>query len=139
MGSQEYAMSKIGSLGPVVFVVSEGATRTIDEFTRNTAGRWAQHDIIGKKPKKEWLGPGVDSVSFSVRFDARFGLNPRKELDRLIELERSGKALPLIIGRKGVGTGLWIIADISQAWESMDNIGNVLTSNVNITLEEYVK
>lgn len=51
MGSQEYVMSKIGSLGPVVFVVSEGAIRTIDEFTRNTAGRWAQHDIIGKSLK----------------------------------------------------------------------------------------
>ncbi|WP_254848734.1 phage tail protein [Paenibacillus odorifer] len=139
MGSQNYVMSKIGSLGPVTFVVSEGATRTIDDFTRNTAGRWAQHDIIGKKPKKEWLGPGIDSVSFSVQLDARLGLNPRKELDRLIELERAGKALPLIIGRKGVGTGLWVITDMSQAWDSMDNIGNVLTSTVNITLEEYVK
>ncbi|OMC93724.1 hypothetical protein BJP46_31175 [Paenibacillus odorifer] len=132
-------MSKIGSLGPVVFVVSEGAIRTIDEFRRDTSGRWAQHDIIGKKPKKEWLGPGIDSVSFSVQLDARLGLNPRKELDRLTELERAGKALPLIIGRKGVGTGLWVITDMSQAWESMDNIGNVLASTVNITLEEYVK
>ncbi|WP_339815082.1 phage tail protein [Paenibacillus sp. FSL R5-0928] len=100
MGSQDYVMSKIGSLGPVVFVVSEGAIRTIDEFRRDTSGRWAQHDIIGKKPKKEWLGPGIDSVSFSVQLDARLGLNPRKELDRLTELERAGKALPLIIGRR---------------------------------------
>lgn len=78
-------------------------------------------------------------MSFSVQLDARLGLNPRKELDRLTELGRAGKALPLIVGRKGIGTGLWIITDMSQAWETLDNIGNVLTSKVNITLEEYVK
>lgn len=55
---QDYKMNKIGSLGPVVFVVAEGAIRTIDEFKRSSSSRWAQHDIIGKKPKKEFLGPG---------------------------------------------------------------------------------
>lgn len=86
---QDYKMNKIGSLGPVVFVVAEGAIRTIDEFKRRSSSRWAQHDIIGKKPKKEFLGPGADSVSFSVHFSAALGLNPRKELDRLTELDRA--------------------------------------------------
>ncbi|OBZ09107.1 hypothetical protein A8L34_22545 [Bacillus sp. FJAT-27264] len=132
-------MNKIGSLGPVVFVVSEGAIRTIEDFNRSSATRWAQHDIIGKKPKKEFLGPGVDSVTFSVRFSAAFGLNPRKELDRLTVLDRSGKAMPLIIGRKSVGVSLWIIANQSQDWSKLDSMGNVLDAQVTITLEEYVK
>lgn len=132
-------MNKIGSLGPVVFVVSAGAIRTIDEFNRSSAGRWAQHDILGKKPKKQFLGPGLDSVSFSVRFSASYGLNPRKELDRLTTLERSGKALPLIIGRKSVGVGLWTIANMSQDWTDLDGWGNVIDARVTITLEEYVK
>lgn len=139
MADQDYVMSKIGSLGPVVFVVAEGAVRTIEDFNRSASGRWAQHDILGKKPKKEFLGPGVDSVSFSVRFSAAFGLKPRAELDRLTELERAGKALPLIIGRKGVGVGLWVITSLSQDWTTLDNIGNVVDSQVTLTLEEYVK
>lgn len=132
-------MNKIGSLGPVVFVVSAGAIRTIDEFNRSQAGRWADHEIIGKKPKKQWLGPGLDSVSFSVRFSAAYGLKPRKELDRLTALERAGKALPLIIGRKSVGVALWVITNLSADWERLDSIGNVIDAKVNITLEEYVK
>lgn len=139
MADQDYVMSKIGSLGPVVFVVAEGAVRTIEDFNRSASGRWAQHDILGKKPKKEFLGPGVDSVSFSVRFSAAFGLKPRAELDRLTELERAGKALPLIIGRKGVGVGLWVITSLSQDWTTLDNIGNVVDSQATLTLEEYVK
>ncbi|WP_254075729.1 phage tail protein [Paenibacillus tritici] len=136
---QEYKMNKIGSLGPVVFVVAEGAIRTIDEFKRSSSSRWAQHEIIGKKPKKEFLGPGADSVSFSVHFSAALGLNPRKELDRLTELDRAGKAMPLIIGRKNVGVGLWVISGLSQDWNRLDSIGNVIDAQVTISLEEYVK
>ncbi|WP_248630929.1 phage tail protein [Paenibacillus riograndensis] len=135
----DYRMNKIGSLGPVIFVVAEGAIRTIDEFKRSSSSRWAQHDIIGKKPKKEFIGPGSDSVSFSVRFSAALGLNPRKELDKLTELDRAGKALPLIIGRKYVGVGLWVITGLSQDWNTLDSIGNVLDAQVTISLEEYVK
>lgn len=137
--TQEYKMNKIGSLGPVVFVVAEGAIRTIDEFKRSSSSRWAQHDIIGQKPKKEFVGPGADSVSFAVHFSAALGLNPRKELDRLTELDRSGKAMPLVIGRKNVGVGLWVISGLSQDWSRLDSIGNVLDAQVTISLEEYVK
>lgn len=132
-------MSKIGSLGSVVFVVSPEAIRTFQEFTRNVASRYAKHDILGQKPKTQWLGPGLDTISFNMWFDARYGLNPRKELDKLIELERKGKALPLIVGKKGLGTGLWIITGLGQAWTRIDNAGNVLKATVSVSLEEYVK
>ncbi|QWU15670.1 hypothetical protein SAMN04487895_12716 [Paenibacillus sophorae] len=132
-------MNKIGSLGPVVFVVSAGAIRTIDELNRSAAARWANHDILGRKPKKQFLGPGLDSVTFSVRFSAAYGLKPREELDRLTTLERAGKALPLIIGRKSVGVGLWVITSLSADWDRLDSMGNVIDAQVNITLEEYVK
>lgn len=133
-------MNKIGSLGPVVFVVSDEATRTIEDFNRSSAGRFARHDIIGRKPKLEFLGPGADSVTFRMTFAPIYRLNPRKEMDRLTELERAGKALPLVIGGKGVGqSGLWVITDLSQSWDVLDHRGNVLSSSVDISLEEYVK
>lgn len=133
------AMSKIGSLGPVVFVVSPQAMRTFQEFARNAASRYAKHDIIQQKPKTQFLGPGLDTISFKMWFDARYGLNPRKELDKLTELERKGKALPLIIGGKGLGTGLWIITGLNQTWDKIDNVGNILHATATVSLEEYVK
>lgn len=129
----------IGNLGPVVFVVSDKTMRTFSEFSRSSAGRWANHEILGKKPKSQYIGPGLDTVSFVMRFDANFGINPRKELDRLTELDREGKALPLVIGDKGVGVGLWVITGLEQQWTRIDNRGNVLIATANITLQEYVK
>ncbi|WP_068775782.1 phage tail protein [Paenibacillus sp. FJAT-26967] len=128
----------IGSLGEMVFVANAETIRTFDDFKRSIAGRWAKHDILSKKPKSQRIGPGLDTISFTMRFDVRYGINPRKEMDRLVGLERDGKAMALTIGGKGVGVGLWIITSIEQPWEIIDNQGNVLKASVNISLEEYV-
>jgi phage protein U len=132
-------LSKIGNLGDVVFTVSEKVMRTFSEFTRNSSGRWTTHEILGKKPLSQYVGPGLDTVKFTMRFDAGYGVNPRKELDRLTEIDRKGKALPLVIGGKGVGVGLWVITALEQAWTSIDHRGNILIATVNVTLQEYVK
>ncbi|MGG3322325.1 phage tail protein, partial [Brevibacillus centrosporus] len=100
-------MSSLGNLGPVVFVATQETLRTFQEFTRSSASRYADHEILGKKPKSQWIGPGLDTISFSMAFDALYGLNPRKELNQLVELERSGKALPLAIGGVGIGVYMW--------------------------------
>ncbi|MEF3312607.1 phage tail protein [Paenibacillus sp. GYB004] len=128
----------IGSFGPIVFIATADTIRTFDEFSRSSAGRWAKHEIIGRKPLTQFIGPGLDTISFSMRFDAQYGLNPRKEMDALIELERSGTAAALTIGGKGLGVGMWIITSLEQTYDHLDNLGNVLVGTANISLEEYV-
>ncbi|CAM3851989.1 MULTISPECIES: phage tail protein [Paenibacillus] len=132
-------MNKIGNLGDVVFVVSDKTIRTFNEFTRSSSSRWGKHEVLGKKPVTQWIGPGLDTVSFTMRFDARYRMNPRKELDRLTALERKGKALPLVVGGKGIGVGLWVITSLEQGWTHIDHRGNILVATANISLEEYVK
>ena len=129
----------IGSLGPVVFVVSADTIRTFTDFKRSSAGRYARHEVLDLKPKTQFIGPGLDTVSFRMRFDVRYGINPRKELDQLTEIDRKGKAMPLVIGGKGAGVGLWVITGLEQSWEEIDAKGNILSATVDITLEEYVK
>ncbi|MOA52823.1 Phage P2 GpU [compost metagenome] len=72
-----------------------------------------------------------------MQLDVRYGINPRKELDTLIELERAGKAMPLIIGGKGLGVNKWKITSLEQTWSDIDNRGNLLRATVSISLEEY--
>lgn len=127
-----------GAFGNVVFQVDAKTVRTFTDFTRNNAGRWAKHDILLRKPKSQFLGPGLDKVSFSMRFDASFGVKPRKELDNLVMMERSGKAYVLTLGGKALGTGLWVITGLDQAYVDIDNKGNVLVGTAGISLEEYV-
>ncbi len=128
----------IGVLGNVVFVASADTIRTFEDFSRSLAGRWAKHEIIGQKPKSEYIGPDLDTISFKMRFDVMYGMNPRKEMDALLELARSGKAVPLVIGGKGLGVNKWVVKSVDQEWVRVDNRGNVLVGIANVTLEEYV-
>ena len=128
----------IGALGNVVFVVSAETVRTFDKFERSSEGRWAKHEIHLQKPKSEFLGPDLDVITFEIRFDVAYGINPRKEMDELIALARSGESVPLVIGGKGIGVNKWVIKSQVQKWTHIDNRGNVLISSVELTLEEYI-
>jgi phage protein U len=128
----------IGSLGKVVFVATPKTIRTFADFTRSTAGRWANHEVIGKKAVKQFIGPGLDTVTFTMHFDAKYGINPRKEMTALQQLAALGKAMPLTIGGQAMGSQLWVVTQLSQSWDVVDKDGNVVSGNVDITLEEYL-
>ncbi|WP_227014025.1 phage tail protein [Paenibacillus psychroresistens] len=121
-----------------MFQVSADKIRTFDDFVRNNADRWESHEIIGQKPKKEFIGPGLDQITFNMRFDANLGVSPRKEMEALMVLSRNGKAAPLIIGGKALGVNKWIITGLVHKWKNIDNKGNLLQADLEISLEEYV-
>jgi len=129
----------IGALGEVVFVVTAETMRTFQDFVRTSSARWAKHDRIGLKPKSQFLGPDLDGISFTMRFDANYGMNPKEEMDRLLIMNREGEAVDLTIGGKSLGMGLWTITALEQNWDVVDNRGNVLVGTAKITLEEYIE
>lgn len=128
----------IGTFGEVVFIASAELIRTFDNFTRNTTPRWAVHEIHLKHPKPEYIGPGQDTISFTMFFDVKYGINPRKEMDQLVVMARAGQAEKLIVGGKGLGVNKWYIESLGQEWTSVDNYGNVLRGSVEVTMREYV-
>ncbi|WP_339271429.1 phage tail protein [Paenibacillus sp. FSL K6-1330] len=129
----------IGALGNVNFLVTDKKIRTFDDFRRSSAGRWEDHEVLGKKPLSQWIGPGLDSISFKMRFDVAYGLNPRVEMDRLVKMERSGKPYTLTIGDKAFGVYKWTIRQLDEDFITVDNKGRLLVSEVTIELKEYVK
>lgn len=128
----------IGTFGPIVFVVSDEAIKTFNSFTRNEQGRWAKHDVVGKKPIADFIGPDLGTITFNMRFDVSYGMNPRKEMDQLVAMVRDGKVYPLIIGGKGIGVYKWSLQSVSQSWQYIDNKGNLLIAEATVSLEEYV-
>ena len=128
----------IGTWGDMVFVASADVIKTFDAFKRTESARWAKHDIHLQKSKSEFLGVDAGKVTFTMRFDASYGLNPREELNKLVKYVRNGEAHKLIIGGKRVGIGKWYMPDTNQDWNFFDNLGNVLVGSVTVNLEEYV-
>ena len=74
---------QVGSLGELPFVCSQDKVRTFKDLTRDLGARWAKHEVIGKKPALEYVGPELMSASLTIRFDLSLGISPEEGLDRL--------------------------------------------------------
>lgn len=129
----------IGSFGDAIFEVSDKKFYPFKDFTRDVSIRKENHAGIGVKPKTEVIGPELDSISFTVILNQNLGVNVRYELDRWVGMARNGDAYMLIIGDKALGTDLWIIESISEAWNVITANGSVLSGNISVTLQEYVR
>jgi phage protein U len=124
----------VGSLGDIVFTASHDLLRTFTSFQRSGTPRVAEHEVIGRKAVPEFQAPGVESVSFQMRFDAAFGVNPEDECTQLRALRDAGRIMPLAVGGKFLGD--WYISGLSEAHTRHDGKGRVLVATVDIQLKE---
>jgi phage protein U len=130
-------LAKIGSYGNVVFEVSSKRTKTFKDFERSGSARWDDHEIIGKKPKSEFVGPDLEEISFTILFKAELGINPEKELAKLRSMRDSGKAASFIVGGKPISKNYWSVQQLSESHKAVDHKGNILEAEVSVDLKEY--
>ncbi|WP_020616160.1 phage tail protein [Paenibacillus daejeonensis] len=128
----------IGSFGPLIFTVSDKTVRTFTDFRRSSSARWATHEIYGRYPRPQYIGPGQDEITFGMRFDVSMGVKPRNELSKLTEYCRTGRTEKLIVGGVPMGAGKWYIETVGQEWQKFDGKGTLLVAAVDVTLKEYV-
>ncbi|WP_404427311.1 phage tail protein [Ureibacillus chungkukjangi] len=129
----------IGYYGDIHFETNDSRILTFSDFQRNTASRWAKHEVIGKKPTSEFIGPDLDTISFTIQLNGQYGVHPLKEMDRWLVKARAGSAAKLVIGNKFLGVDKWVVKSVSQMWGTILNKGQVLSGNLDIELEEYVE
>jgi phage protein U len=125
----------IAVLGPVTFEVSSDKVRTWHEARRNGEARWVAHQVYAGKPVQEFLGPGLDLLNLTVRFDADRGLVPRDELRQLRKQRDTGAVLQFTIG--GALVGDFIVRNLSEDLHRFSSKGVLLTAIVELSLEEY--
>lgn len=129
----------IGHIGKtVVFETSDAKILNFKKMQRTVKGRWASHSRIGKKPKKQFLGPDADQLTFTITLNAEHGVKPRKTVENIEKLIRTGKPQTVVIGSKKVGAGKYAITEISESWDTILNRGEVVKITCDITLEEYL-
>ncbi|MSS82372.1 phage tail protein [Acidaminococcus fermentans] len=127
----------IGFLDQTPFTVSSHTIRTFDDYSRSGTGRWAKHDLIGQKPKLEFLGPDIEKISFKMRLRADQGISPKQELRRLRKLRDQGQVVSLVLGFKPVGTGFWIIESLDETVKYWTKYGHIYCAEVSVTMQEY--
>ena len=128
---------QVGSMGDIPFVVTYGKIRTFSDYGRSGSGRWAKHDLIGRKPVMEFLGPDVDKVSMKIQLRTDHGINPESELGRLRKMRDTGAVFPFILGGAPVSDNYWLLEDIGENVSYWRAGGKILSVSVDITLTEY--
>ena len=128
---------QVGSMGDIPFVVSYGKIRTFSDYGRSGSGRWAKHDLIGRKPVMEFLGPDVEKVSMKIQLRTDHGINPESELERLRKMRDTGAVFPFILGGAPVSDNYWLLEDIGENVSYWRAGGKIPSVSVDITLTEY--
>lgn len=131
-------MAKIGTLGDIVFTVSQNTVRTLDGLKIDSKTNYAKHTRHNKKPLLEFQYNDTDTASFSMYLSAFLGVNPLSMQKKIDNYLRKGKILSLVIGGKKYGKK-WVITSHSKEFQRFDNKGNLLIAKSSISLEEYAE
>lgn len=127
----------VGSFGKIIFETSDKRILTLRDFKRNTSARWAEHELINAKPKSEFLGPNLDTIQFTIKLNASLGIKPTIEMNKWLDMCRSGTVEMLIIGSKSIGVDKWSVDSVGQAWDVIWKNGSIYSATMDITLKEY--
>lgn len=128
----------IGSFGSrLVFEVSGEKIFTPQGVQRENKARYEEHQVLGSKPRLEYLAPELQSFSFSIQLNAAHGVNPARSLKTIQELVEKGLAERLILG--GVNHGYFVIESAAEDWRYALPDGRIINASVSLTLKEYIK
>ncbi len=125
----------LATLGSVVFEASSDLIRTFQDAQHTTSARWSAHEIIQQKPKQEFGGPGLRTMTFAIRLDAALGVDPLAEAKVLRTATETGEVLPLMLA--GEPEGDWIVKELAESWRHVSSAGLIRIIDLSISLEEY--
>ena len=122
----------------MVFRVSDRQVFTFSGLNRTVGSEWATHSRIGQKDQVEYLRPVLQKMTFTITLDATLGVRPRATMDRLADYAERGTVRAMVIGGKRVGRNKWRITDISEAWDTILNKGELVRATLSVTMQEYL-
>lgn len=130
-------MAVIGVLGDIVFNVSKEAINTFDNLKWDSSVKYATHDRHLQDELLEFMGPAADTITFDMKFSIFLGVDPLVEIVKLLNAERKGEVMRLVIGTKAYGKNKWVITGTGKALEKFDNKGRLLSAKVSVSLKAY--
>lgn len=131
-------MAKVGKWGKKIkFFVNPNKQLSFKNMKRSSSGRWATHNIIGKRPKTEFLGPAMDKISMDVILDVNMGVNPRGTMKEFRIACKNGEVHYLYIGGRKVCKNKMAISEVSEVWEEIWNKGELARAVISVTFSEH--
>ena len=110
----------IAAWGPFLFDIGG---LDLDKLTRMVGARWHDHDIIGRRPAGQFLGPAKKTVKITgVSFPADDGIGGPAALSGMEAAMEQGQTYPLVDGSGSV-FGLYRLEKLSAEESYHDAFG----------------
>ena len=130
-------MATMAKWGGITFKVNANKTLTFHDMKRSYSGKWEEHPIIGKRPKLEFKGPGMDEITIEVILDAELGVKPRSVMKKFREAAKKGKVAYFYVGGKKVAKYKFYLESGTEHWKEIWNKGELVRSTAELTFKEY--
>ena len=127
----------IGYMGDIVFVVSENYMITPTNYGRESSARWAEHNLLLRKPVSQFGGPGLEKLSFDIILDSDHGIGPEQQLKKLRKMRDTGAVSPLVIGGRPVTQNYWRLDSLKEGNCYWTPTGQLQQCIVSLQLTEY--
>ena len=127
----------IGYMGDIVFVVSENYMITPTNYGRESSARWAEHNLLLRKPVSQFGGPGLEKLSFDIILDSDHGIGPEQQLKKLRKMRDTGAVFPLVIGGRPVTQNYWRLDSLKEENCYWTPTGQLQQCIVSLQLTEY--
>lgn len=130
-------MSKIGNWGSLLkFRVDDDKVFTFDNFRLDASARTSKHNMVGTKPKLEFNGPDLDTVTMEIRISVFSGVKPRTMERKIKGYIRRGAVAPLVIGGRVIISRA-MLTKISESYGIVMRKGELAEMTVTATFSEY--
>lgn len=130
-------MATLAKWGSTQFKVNADELLTFRNMKRTYSSRWVSHNVVGDRPKMEFMGPDMDQITIEVILDAEFGVNPRREMRKFREAAMRGEVNNFYVGGRKVSSHPLYIESGSEDWNEIWNQGELVRATASITFSEY--
>lgn len=127
----------IGYMGDIVFFTSNSKLLTPSDVSRAGGTRWADHDLVLKKPVSQFVGQSLEEISFKIQLISYQGSTPDTQLRKLRTMRDTGRVFPLVLGGKPITQNYWRIESLSEGDCYYDAYGRLTQCTVSVSLKEY--
>lgn len=111
---------------------------TFNNFRKEVSSTTTLHKRVGKKPKSEFTGPELATISFDMVLLASLGVKPREMIEKIEKCCEQGIVGYLVIGGKKVSKNKFRIKSASESWDEVYRDGNLYQATVSVSMEEYI-
>ncbi|MTI49710.1 MAG: hypothetical protein FH761_17910 [Firmicutes bacterium] len=129
----------IALFGKKSFSVSLDKIYTFDGIKMSARLNTDKQDNNGRKPSTYIKGVDLASFNITVRLDINQGVHPMNELEDWMDMLNQKKAYYFLLGGKPFMNTRFLLVDVTSSDEILDNQGNILSMELSLKFDEFVR